>query len=39
MQLLGNLLKAVKPSPTLAITRKAAELRRNGGRYHQFVDR
>lgn len=30
MQLLGNLLKAVKPSPTLAITRKAAELRRNG---------
>jgi len=30
MALLGNLLKAVKPSPTLAITRQAAEMRRAG---------
>lgn len=30
MQLLGNLLQAVKPSPTLAITRKAADLKRQG---------
>lgn len=30
MQLLGNLLQAVKPSPTLAITRQAAELKRQG---------
>lgn len=30
MQLLGHLLHAVKPSPTLAITREAAELRREG---------
>lgn len=30
MQLLGHLLHAVKPSPTLAITRQAAELRRRG---------
>ncbi|MBI6884983.1 pyridoxal phosphate-dependent aminotransferase [Pseudomonas putida] len=30
MQLLGNLLNAVKPSPTLAITRLASELRRQG---------
>lgn len=30
MQLLGNLLDAVKPSPTLAITKHAAESRRQG---------
>lgn len=30
MQLLGHLLHAVKPSPTLVITRQAAELRRKG---------
>ena len=30
MQLLGKLLDAVKPSPTLAITKQAAELRRQG---------
>jgi aspartate aminotransferase len=30
MHLLGNLLQAVKPSPTLAITRKAADLKRQG---------
>ncbi|MBB1651194.1 pyridoxal phosphate-dependent aminotransferase [Delftia sp. UME58] len=30
MTLLGNLLQAVKPSPTLAITRLAGEMRRGG---------
>jgi aspartate aminotransferase len=30
MQLLGHLLDSVKPSATLAITRQAAEMRRNG---------
>lgn len=30
MQLLGQLLQAVKPSPTLEITRQAAEMRRSG---------
>ena len=30
MNLLGQLLEAVKPSPTLAITRQAAEMRRSG---------
>jgi aspartate aminotransferase len=30
MQLLGHLLQAVKPSPTLAITKLAADMRRSG---------
>lgn len=30
MQLLGNILKAVKPSPTLVITKLASDMRRNG---------
>lgn len=30
MQTLGHLLQAVKPSPTLAITKQAAELQRQG---------
>jgi len=30
MQLLGHLLQAVKPSPTLAITKLAADIRRSG---------
>lgn len=30
MQLLGNLLRAIKPSPTLAITKLAADMRRSG---------